>query len=269
MKPSCARQECTASATRTSSAWRRQIWRCSPRNWRRLVQAAIPLNSTNFDGEQAACKKPQMAPAPSVCAGSCAAIPSLILCCSMVAAEHRTRVVIAGGLHRTATAHNPLILRMLYPLMCIAGGEQRRGVVLFCLTAVVPKIIGSFDHLGFALLPPTRCASPWSDALQASDGLQAATTPNPAMPLRWIKLLRTTCDGAAGSAFSTWQSHRQQCSASGRRPDRCRRGRHHVEQQLLPAADLHPRRRKRLRATLANCAHTDIPLIASGGKPGE
>lgn len=105
-----------------------------------------------------------------------------------------------------------LLQAMLYPLVLLVVAT---GVVTILLTAVVPKIIEQFDHLGHALPATTRALIAMSDALQASGvywlaGLLALLVlgqrllKNPAMRLRRDKtLLRLPVTGRVARGLNT------------------------------------------------------------------
>lgn len=105
-----------------------------------------------------------------------------------------------------------LLQAMLYPLVLLVVAT---GVVTILLTAVVPKIIEQFDHLGHALPASTRMLIAMSDALQASGvywlaGLLGLLVlgqrllKNPAMRLRWDKtLLRLPVTGRVARGLNT------------------------------------------------------------------
>ncbi len=105
-----------------------------------------------------------------------------------------------------------LLQAMLYPLVLLVVAT---GVVTILLTAVVPKIIEQFDHLGHALPASTRTLIAMSDALQASGvywlaGLLALLVlgqrllKNPTMRLRWDKtVLRLPVTGRVARGLNT------------------------------------------------------------------
>lgn len=167
------------------------------------------------------------------------------LFCSMVAAGEKfghLDVVLnrlADYTEQRQRLKSRLLQAMLYPLVLLVVAT---GVVTILLTAVVPKIIEQFDHLGHALPATTRALIAMSDALQASGvywlaGLLALLVlgqrllKNPAMRLRRDKtLLRLPVTGRVARGLNTARffphikhPHRQQCSATGRHSDRCRR----------------------------------------------
>ncbi len=177
------------------------------------------------------------------------------LFCSMVAAGEKSGHLdvvlnrLADYTEQRQRLKSRLLQAMLYPLVLLVVAT---GVVTILLTAVVPKIIEQFDHLGHALPASTRTLIAMSDALQASGvywlaGLLGLLVlgqrllKNPAMRLRWDQtVLRLpalgsnraapACDGACcaraeyGAFFPHLKHpHRQQCSATGRYSDRCRR----------------------------------------------
>ncbi|EEX6278341.1 type II secretion system protein GspF, partial [Escherichia coli] len=121
------------------------------------------------------------------------------LFCSMVAAGEKSGHLdvvlnrLADYTEQRQRLKSRLLQAMLYPLVLLVVAT---GVVTILLTAVVPKIIEQFDHLGHALPSSTRTLIAMSDALQASGvywlaGLLALLVlgqrllKNPAMRLRW------------------------------------------------------------------------------------
>lgn len=165
------------------------------------------------------------------------------LFCSMVAAGEKSGHLdvvlnrLADYTEQRQRLKSRLLQAMLYPLVLLVVAT---GVVTILLTAVVPKIIEQFDHLGHALPASTRTLIAMSDALQASGvywlaGLLALLVlgqrllKNPTMRLRWDKtVLRLPVTGRVaraeyGAFFPHLKHpHRQQCSATGRYSDRCR-----------------------------------------------
>ena len=133
------------------------------------------------------------------------------LFCSMVAAGEKSGHLdvvlnrLADYTEQRQRLKSRLLQAMLYPLVLLVVAT---GVVTILLTAVVPKIIEQFDHLGHALPASTRMLIAMSDALQASGvywlaGLLGLLVlgqrllKNPAMRLRWDKtLLRLPVAGA-------------------------------------------------------------------------
>ncbi len=106
-----------------------------------------------------------------------------------------------------------LFQAMLYPLVLLVVAT---GVVTILLTAVVPKIIEQFDHLGHALPASTRTLIAMSDALPGSprrllaggiagaSGAGATATKNPTMRLRWDKtVLRLPVTGRVARGLNT------------------------------------------------------------------
>ncbi|MCV5823567.1 type II secretion system F family protein, partial [Escherichia coli] len=144
------------------------------------------------------------------------------------------------------------------------------GVDTILLTAVVPKIIEQFDHLGHALPASTRTLIAMSDALQASGvywlaGLLGLLVlgqrllKNPAMRLRWDKtLLRLPVIGRVARGLNTARFSRTLSilTASsvplleGIQTAAAVSANRYVEQQLLLAAD-RVREGSSLRAALA------------------
>ena len=167
------------------------------------------------------------------------------LFCSMVAAGEKSGHLdvvlnrLADYTEQRQRLKSRLLQAMLYPLVLLLVAA---GVVTVLLTAVVPKIIEQFDHLGHALPASTRMLIAMSDALQASGvywlagllGLLALgqrLLKNPAVRLRRDKiLLRLPVTGRVACGLNTARffphlkhPHRQQCSATGRHSDRRRR----------------------------------------------
>ncbi len=104
------------------------------------------------------------------------------LFCSMVAAGEKSGHLdvvlnrLADYTEQRQRLKSRLLQAMLYPLVLLVVAT---GVVTILLTAVVPKIIEQFDHLGHALPVSTRTLIAMSDALQASgvpllEGIQTA-----------------------------------------------------------------------------------------------
>ena len=93
------------------------------------------------------------------------------LFCSMVAAGEKSGHLdvvlnrLADYTEQRQRLKSRLLQAMLYPLVLLVVAT---GVVTILLTAVVPKIIEQFDHLGHALPASTRMLIAMSDALQAS-----------------------------------------------------------------------------------------------------
>ena len=165
------------------------------------------------------------------------------------------------------------------------------GVVTILLTAVVPKIIEQFDHLGHALPVSTRTLIAMSDALQASGvywlaGLLGLLVlgqrllKNPAMRLRWDKtLLRLPVIGRVARGLNTARFSRTLSilTASsvplleGIQTAAAVSANRYVEQQLLLAAD-RVREGSSLRAALAELRLFPpmmLYMIASGEQSGE
>ncbi|HAV9711519.1 TPA: type II secretion system protein GspL [Escherichia coli] len=93
------------------------------------------------------------------------------LFCSMVAAGEKSGHLdvvlnrLADYTEQRQRLKSRLLQAMLYPLVLLVVAT---GVVTILLTAVVPKIIEQFDHLGHALPASTRTLIAMSDALQAT-----------------------------------------------------------------------------------------------------
>ncbi|HBD5050072.1 TPA: type II secretion system F family protein [Escherichia coli] len=181
-----------------------------------------------------------------------------------------------------------LLQAMLYPLVLLVVAT---GVVTILLTAVVPKIIEQFDHLGHALPVSTRTLIAMSDALQASGvywlaGLLGLLVlgqrllKNPAMRLRWDKtLLRLPVIGRVARGLNTARFSRTLSilTASsvplleGIQTAAAVSANRYVEQQLLLAAD-RVREGSSLRAALAELRLFPpmmLYMIASGEQSGE
>lgn len=181
-----------------------------------------------------------------------------------------------------------LLQAMLYPLVLLVVAT---GVVTILLTAVVPKIIEQFDHLGHALPASTRMLIAMSDALQASGvywlaGLLGLLVlgqrllKNPAMRLRWDKtLLRLPVTGRVARGLNTARFSRTLSilTASsvplleGIQTAAAVSANRYVEQQLLLAAD-RVREGSSLRAALADLRLFPpmmLYMIASGEQSGE
>ncbi|EPU0006665.1 type II secretion system F family protein [Escherichia coli] len=182
----------------------------------------------------------------------------------------------------------PVLQAMLYPLVLLVVAT---GVVTILLTAVVPKIIEQFDHLGHALPATTRALIAMSDALQASGvywlaGLLALLVlgqrllKNPAMRLRRDKtLLRLPVTGRVARGLNTARFSRTLSilTASsvplleGIQTAAAVSANRYVEQQLLLAAD-RVREGSSLRAALAELRLFPpmmLYMIASGEQSGE
>ncbi|GHL81331.1 hypothetical protein ECZU36_26150 [Escherichia coli] len=166
------------------------------------------------------------------------------LFCSMVAAGEKSGHLdvvlnrLADYTEQRQRLKSRLLQAMLYPLVLLVVAT---GVVTILLTAVVPKIIEQFDHLGHALPASTRMLIAMSDALQASGvywlaGLLGLLV----LGQRLLKILPCACAGIKPAAFArdgaccarteygaffphVKHPHRQQCSAAGRHSDRRRR----------------------------------------------
>ncbi len=181
-----------------------------------------------------------------------------------------------------------LLQAMLYPLVLLVVAT---GVVTILLTAVVPKIIEQFDHLGHALPASTRMLIAMSDALQTSGvywlvGLLGLLVlgqrllKSPAMRLRWDKtLLRLPVTGRVARGLNTARFSRTLSilTASsvplleGIQTAAAVSANRYVEQQLLLAAD-RVREGSSLRAALAELRLFPpmmLYMIASGEQSGE
>ena len=140
------------------------------------------------------------------------------LFCSMVAAGEKSGHLdvvlnrLADYTEQRQRLKSRLLQAMLYPLVLLVVAT---GVVTILLTAVVPKIIEQFDHLGHSLPASTRTLIAMSDALQASGvywlaGLLALLVlgqrllKNPTMRLRWDKtVLRLPVTGRVARGLNT------------------------------------------------------------------
>ncbi|EHF99320.1 type II secretion protein GspF [Escherichia coli cloneA_i1] len=182
------------------------------------------------------------------------------LFCSMVAAGEKSGHLdvvlnrLADYTEQRQRLKSRLLQAMLYPLVLLVVAT---GVVTILLTAVVPKIIEQFDHLGHALPASTRMLIAMSDALQASGvywlaGLLGLLVlgqrllKNPAMRLRWDKtLLRLPVTGRVARGLNTARFSRTLSilTASsvplleGIQTAAAVSANRYVEQQLLLAAD--------------------------------
>ncbi|EPU4319933.1 type II secretion system inner membrane protein GspF [Escherichia coli] len=217
------------------------------------------------------------------------------LFCSMVAAGEKSGHLdvvlnrLADYTEQRQRLKSRLLQAMLYPLVLLVVAT---GVVTILLTAVVPKIIEQFDHLGHALPASTRALIAMSDALQTSGvywlaGLLGLLVlgqrllKNPAMRLRWDKtLLRLPVTGRVARGLNTARFSRTlsiltassvpllegiQTAAAAVSANR------YVEQQLLLAAD-RVREGSSLRAALAELRLFPpmmLYMIASGEQSGE
>ncbi|WP_115768462.1 type II secretion system inner membrane protein GspF [Escherichia coli] len=221
------------------------------------------------------------------------------LFCSMVAAGEKSGHLdvvlnrLADYTEQRQRLKSRLLQAMLYPLVLLVVAT---GVVTILLTAVVPKIIEQFDHLGHALPASTRMLIAMSDALQASGvywlaGLLGLLVlgllvlgqrllKNPAMRLRWDKtLLRLPVTGRVARGLNTARFSRTLSilTASsvplleGIQTAAAVSANRYVEQQLLLAAD-RVREGSSLRAALADLRLFPpmmLYMIASGEQSGE
>ncbi|HAH1935589.1 TPA: type II secretion system protein GspF [Escherichia coli] len=216
------------------------------------------------------------------------------LFCSMVAAGEKSGHLdvvlnrLADYTEQRQRLKSRLLQAMLYPLVLLVVAT---GVVTILLTAVVPKIIEQFDHLGHALPVSTRTLIAMSDALQASGvywlaGLLGLLVlgqrllKNPAMRLRWDKtLLRLPVIGRVARGLNTARFSRTLSilTASsvplleGIQTAAAVSANRYVEQQLLLAAD-RVREGSSLCAALAELRLFPpmmLYMIASGEQSGE
>ncbi|HFV5035487.1 TPA: type II secretion system inner membrane protein GspF [Escherichia coli] len=225
------------------------------------------------------------------------------LFCSMVAAGEKSGHLdvvlnrLADYTEQRQRLKSRLLQAMLYPLVLLVVAT---GVVTILLTAVVPKIIEQFDHLGHALPASTRMLIAMSDALQASGvywlaGLLGLLVlgqrllKNPAMRLRWDKtvlrlrwdktVLRLPVTGRVARGLNTARFSRTLSilTASsvplleGIQTAAAVSANRYVEQQLLLAAD-RVREGSSLRAALAELRLFPpmmLYMIASGEQSGE
>ncbi|HCO5621842.1 TPA: type II secretion system inner membrane protein GspF [Escherichia coli] len=207
------------------------------------------------------------------------------LFCSMVAAGEKSGHLdvvlnrLADYTEQRQRLKSRLLQAMLYPLVLLVVAT---GVVTILLTAVVPKIIEQFDHLGHALPASTRTLIAMSDALQASGvywlaGLLGLLVlgqrllKNPAMRLpvtgRVARGLNTarfsrTLSILTASSVPLLEGIQTAAAVSANR---------YVEQQLLLAAD-RVREGSSLRAALAELRLFPpmmLYMIASGEQSGE
>lgn len=247
-----------------------------------LVQAAMPLRSRIQEGYTLS---DSLREHPRV-------FDSLF--CSMVAAGEKSGHLdvvlnrLADYTEQRQRLKSRLLQAMLYPLVLLVVAT---GVVTILLTAVVPKIIEQFDHLGHALPASTRMLIAMSDALQASGvywlaGLLGLLVlgqrllKNPAMRLRWDKtLLRLPVTGRVARGLNTARFSRTLSilTASsvplleGIQTAAAVSANRYVEQQLLLAAD-RVREGSSLRAALADLRLFPpmmLYMIASGEQSGE
>lgn len=247
-----------------------------------LVQAAMPLRSRIQEGYTLS---DSLREHPRV-------FDSLF--CSMVAAGEKSGHLdvvlnrLADYTEQRQRLKSRLLQAMLYPLVLLVVAT---GVVTILLTAVVPKIIEQFDHLGHALPASTRTLIAMSDALQASGvywlaGLLALLVlgqrllKNPTMRLRWDKtVLRLPVTGRVARGLNTARFSRTLSilTASsvplleGIQTAAAVSANRYVEQQLLLAAD-RVREGSSLRAALAELRLFPpmmLYMIASGEQSGE
>ena len=216
------------------------------------------------------------------------------LFCAMVAAGEKAGHLdvvlnrLADHTEQRQRLKSRLLQAMLYPLVLLTVAA---GVVTVLLTAVVPKIIEQFDHLGHALPASTRMLIAMSEALQASSvywlaglsGLLALgqrLLKNPAMQLRRDKmLLRLPVTGRVARGLNTARFSRTLSilTASGVpllegiQTAAAVSANRYVGQQLLRAAD-RVREGSSLRAALAELRLFPpmmLYMIASGEQSGE
>ncbi|UCQ26586.1 type II secretion system inner membrane protein GspF [Edwardsiella tarda] len=216
------------------------------------------------------------------------------LFCSMVAAGEKSghlNVVLsrlADYTEQRQRLKSRLLQAMLYPLVLLVVAMC---VVIILLTAVVPKIVEQFDHLGQALPASTRMLIAMSDALQVSGVywlvgfsgllvLNQRLLKNPVMRLRRDKaLLRLPVTGRIARGLNTARFSRTLSilTASsvplleGIQTAAAVSANRYVEQQLLSAAD-RVREGSSLRAALAELRLFPpmmLYMIASGEQSGE
>ena len=217
------------------------------------------------------------------------------LFCSMVAAGEKSGHLdvvlnrLADYTEQRQRLKSRLLQAMLYPLVLLVVAT---GVVTILLTAVVPKIIEQFDHLGHALPASTRMLIAMSDTLQTSGvywlaGLLGLLVlgqrllKNPAMRLRWDKtLLRLPVTGRVARGLNTARFSRTLSilTASsvplleGIQTAAAVSANRYVEQQLLLLAADRVREGSSLRAALADLRLFPpmmLYMIASGEQSGE
>ncbi|MCW7225826.1 type II secretion system inner membrane protein GspF [Escherichia coli] len=286
-------------------AWRRQILRCSRANWQRWYRQQCrwkPAYRRSVSKvKKLHVKSLGMALRSRIQEGytlsdSLREHPRVFdsLFCSMVAAGEKSGHLdvvlnrLADYTEQRQRLKSRLLQAMLYPLVLLVVAT---GVVTILLTAVVPKIIEQFDHLGHALPASTRTLIAMSDALQASGvywlaGLLGLLVlgqrllKNPAMRLRWDQtVLRLPVTGRVARGLNTARFSRTLSilTASsvplleGIQTAAAVSANRYVEQQLLLAAD-RVREGSSLRAALAELRLFPpmmLYMIASGEQSGE
>ena len=202
------------------------------------------------------------------------------LFCSMVAAGEKSGHLdvvlnrLADYTEQRQRLKSRLLQAMLYPLVLLVVAT---GVVTILLTAVVPKIIEQFDHLGHAL---QASGVYWLAGLLGLLVLGQRLLKNPAMRLRWDKtLLRLPVTGRVARGLNTARFSRTLSilTASsvplleGIQTAAAVSANRYVEQQLLLAAD-RVREGSSLRAALADLRLFPpmmLYMIASGEQSGE
>ena len=207
------------------------------------------------------------------------------LFCSMVAAGEKSGHLdvvlnrLAGYTEQRQRLKSRLLQAMLYPLVLLVVAT---GVVTILLTAVVPKIIEQFDHLGHALPVSTRTLIAMSDALQASGvywlaGLLGLLVlgqrllKNPAMRLPVIGRVARGLNTARFSRTLSILTASSVPLLEGIQTAAAVSANRYVEQQLLLAAD-RVREGSSLRAALAELRLFPpmmLYMIASGEQSGE
>lgn len=207
------------------------------------------------------------------------------LFCSMVAAGEKSGHLdvvlnrLAGYTEQRQRLKSRLLQAMLYPLVLLVVAT---GVVTILLTAVVPKIIEQFDHLGHALPVSTRTLIAMSDALQASGvywlaGLLGLLVlgqrllKNPAMRLPVIGRVARGLNTARFSRTLSILTASSVPLLEGIQTAAAVSANRYVEQQLLLAVD-RVREGSSLRAALAELRLFPpmmLYMIASGEQSGE